>query len=315
MSANSDTIPIYVIAYNNLTFVQSFVQQIIKFTDRVVIVDNGSTYRNLLVYYDFLELVMKEKIVIYRLKQNYGHNVYIVRPDLFPNVYIISDPDLLLNEDMPTDCCQRLQHLSITYQAYKVGLALDISDNDKFIKDGYGTSVYNAESKFWKDKISSQEYELFAAPIDTTFTLVNRNVPNLRCIRVAGIFTCKHLPWYEGYLENNIPTVELQHWTKNNVSSSILQHHDPTTLEEPICLLSALYGTDERKIDVTDKLQKFCSKSRIQISKHVDLSSLLGDPVINQQKKIVLVVQRGKTRATFELPEENRHLVETFKFS
>lgn len=306
------SIPIYIIAYNNLTFVQSFVQQCIKLTQLIVIVDNCSTYPALHAYYDFLESVLKEKVLIHRLQQNYGHTVYLVRPDLFPDVYVLSDPDLLLNKDMPLDCCERLHALSNEHQAYKVGLALDITERQKFIKDSDG--IYNMELRYWQRKIPSREYELYNAPIDTTFTLVNRNMKNMQCIRVAGCFTCKHLPWYEGYLQNNVSPVELGFWLKNNVSSSILQYQDPTTLNLPIKLISATYGTDQTKIDVTNKLHQYCTESKICVPKDVDLSELLGDPVPNQRKCVILKIKRGNIIGTFELPETDRHLIETFKY-
>lgn len=312
---SDNVIPIYIIAYNNLTFVQSFVQQCIKLTPLIVIVDNCSTYPALHTYYDFLESVLKEKVLIHRLQHNYGHTVYLVRPDLFPDVYVLSDPDLLLNKDMPLDCCQRLAALSIEHQAYKVGLALDLSDRDNFVKGSGAISIYNMEIRYWQQKIPSSEYELYNAPIDTTFTLVNRNIKNMQCIRVAGCFTCKHLPWCEGYLQNNVPLAELQHWTKNNISSSILQHVEPTKpLNQSIQLLSAMYGVEKKVIDVTKKLQGHCTENEIQITKHADLAELLGDPAPGQQKKLFLTIKRGSIIAKFELPEANRHLVETFKY-
>ena len=50
--------------------------------------------------------------------------------------------------------------------------------------------------KFWNHKINDSNYELYKADIDTTFCLLNKNYKNEDRIRVAGIFTAKHLPWY-----------------------------------------------------------------------------------------------------------------------
>ena len=52
------------------------------------------------------------------------------------------------------------------------------------------------------NKIENNEYEMYAGWIDTTFCLYNKKyfyagVNFLDAIRIAGNFTCKHLPWYK----------------------------------------------------------------------------------------------------------------------
>ena len=77
--------------------------------------------------------------------------------------------------------------------------------------DGSGwKNIKEWETQFWINRIPHDKYELYHAVIDTTFTLVNWNYfaePNncnvYRCIRIAGNFTCIHLPWYNNFLENN----------------------------------------------------------------------------------------------------------------
>ena len=222
-------IPIFIIAYNNLTFVRNFVEQISKLTDHIVIVDNKSTYPQMFHFYDFLEREMNGKVIVHRLNQNYGAQVYKLRPDLFPDVFVISDPDLLLNEKMPVNCCAELLAISNIFQVHKVGLALDISKREKFIQGSYGELVYGIESNYWKNRIPSTSHVMYEAPIDTTFTIVNKNYADDGThIRVAGDFTCEHLPWYEGYLKDNIAPIELSYWKQNNNSSSILNFHDPS---------------------------------------------------------------------------------------
>jgi hypothetical protein len=41
-------------------------------------------------------------------------------------------------------------------------------------------------------------------------------------IRIAGNFTAKHLPWYNNYLRDHLSEDEINHWKKNNNSSSII---------------------------------------------------------------------------------------------
>lgn len=218
-------IPLVIIAWNNLTFVKRFVEQIIGLTNKIIILDNNSEYTPLLDYYRHLEETYGNKFDIRRLDQNYGHRVYITLKDTLPDIYVLSDPDLELNPSMPKDVIDQLYYISKKYKCNKVGLALDVSDHNEFIKGGYGDLVYRIESAYYRNILSDNEYMLYNAEIDTTFCLINNTVNEYRSnIRVGGNFTAKHLPWYNNYLKNNIPKDELEIWVKNNKSSSILQY-------------------------------------------------------------------------------------------
>lgn len=222
-------IPFYIIAYNNLTFVKSFVEQICNFTNDIVIIDNASTYGAMFKYYDFIERHLKAHVTVCRLDKNYGHEVYRLRPDLFPKVYILSDPDLELQPATPVNVAQILWQLSERYQSGRVGLALDISQKDQLLQGDYGSLFQKIESKYWENRLPQKDFEIYHAPIDTTFCLVNNNYRQETAthIRVAGDFTCKHLPWYQNYLRDNICREEAKYWIQNNKSSSILQHVNP----------------------------------------------------------------------------------------
>jgi hypothetical protein len=313
------SIRLFIIAYNNLTFVRAFVEQVMRITDHIVIVDNCSTYAKMHDYYDFLERVAPAKIKIHRLSENYGHTVYLQRTDLFPDdIYVLSDPDLLLNKEMPTDCCQQLLALSNQYKAYKVGLALDISDHDKFIKGACGETYYNMERAYWTERIESTDYELYRAPIDTTFCLINRNFAGGPEYRVAGRFLCKHLPWYEDYMQDNIPRAELREWMRKNKSSSILWHTDPLAVPEAPQIVAATYGTDKVQVNVLDKVQRFRQPTRLYIAKSENLNAILGDPAPRRLKKLVLQLKRpgtagsGAADTTVVLPEQYGYLMESF---
>lgn len=305
-------IPIYIIADNNLTFVRSFVEQLLRFSQPIFIVDNCSSYPAMLQYYNFLENQLSNRITVIRLTQNYGTNVYMVRSDLFPELYILSNPDLLLNPAMPNNWCDSLFEISNQFEACKVGLALDISDKDKFIFGAYGKLVCKIESNYWKNKLPSDKYDLFDAEIDTTFVLINKKFLNKKQIRVAGDFTCKRLSWYDGYLQNNISHVELDYCLKNNKNSSILQYDSPTQLCEPIELIRATYGVDENMIEITDMLKFYCTEKMVHIPKELHLNFLFGDPAPGKVKTIYLHFRRGSIMAHFELQESCNHLQNSF---
>ena len=224
---NNYDIPIVVICWNNYYFVKNFVNQIKKYNHNIILLDNNSSYQPLLDYYKEIKNELKDKIEIRLLEQNYGHTVYLQLKNTLPDIYILSDPDLQLNNNMPNNFAEILLNISNKYKIYKVGCALDLSDMNNFIECPNYTnnkSIYAHEIQFWKNKIID-EYEIYNASIDTTFCLINNNYltdDTIKGIRIAGNFTTKHLPWYKDYIKTNITTDEINHWKKNNKSSSIL---------------------------------------------------------------------------------------------
>lgn len=228
------SIPVVVIAYNNFTFVRSFVQQLQRITNKVILFDNASTYPPLLAYYDDIQRELGDKIEIRRMTANHGHDVWKSHLDTLPPVFGLSDPDLELNPAMPDDCLDQFLAISHKYRQRKVGSAIDISEPEKLIPTrtyaGGEQSIYEWEQQMWRMVIPDNTYTLYFAGIDTTFCIVNTVYQDVLIkphtvgnIRVAGNFTCKHLPWYTDYLKNNIPAEELAYWRQGNRSSTILR--------------------------------------------------------------------------------------------
>jgi hypothetical protein len=221
------SIPVVTIAYNNLTFVRSFVPQLQRITNKVIILDNASTYPPLLVYYEEIQRELGEKIEIRKMTENYGHNVWKRELSTLPSVFGLSDPDLELNPEMPDDCLEQFLAISNKYCQRKVGAALDISEPDKLIKSNNyccGKSIYEWELQLWRNRQPDNTYELYNDGIDTTFCLVNTSFEKgEHNIRVAGNFTCKHLPWYIDYIKDYVPAEEQAYWRQGNRSSTILR--------------------------------------------------------------------------------------------
>jgi hypothetical protein len=223
-----NNIPFVIICWNNLTFVKNFVNQIKKYKRKIIILNNNSEYELLYKYFIDIKNELGDLIEIRTLDKNYGHIVYRTLYNTLPDVYILSDPDLELNKNLPDNFVEILYELSNKYKKYKIGSALNISDKDQFIScQNYtlGNDIYQWESQFWNNKIENEDYELYNANIDTTLCLINNKYytgNNFDAIRIAGNFTVKHLPWYKNYIKDNIPSDELEIWRKNNISSSIL---------------------------------------------------------------------------------------------
>jgi len=210
---NKIKLPIIIISYNNHKYVLNTINQINRvnpeYTSSIIILDNCSDMPETK---DFLQKTNYN--VIINNKNNgpwirYDKNPHIY--NLLPNKYIITDPDLKFNENLPSNFIEILLELSEKYKTHKIGFALDISDFDKMYQSSafnrYGT-IQQGQLDMWKAPIQNSEYELYHACIDTTFCLFSKEIKSIKgpkCdtnqIRVAGIFLAKHLPWY---INNNI---------------------------------------------------------------------------------------------------------------
>lgn len=197
-------IPIVIICHNNHEYVGNMISCIRKinkdYTNNIVLVDNNSTRKETI---SFLNSIHVKVHFNYSnmgpwISPNNNFHIYKTLPDYF----VLTDPDLELNPNMPSDFLDRLLEISNKYPwTSKIGLALDISDSHLFF-DGIYTedrTIHKHESQFWTNPIDDPKYELYRSALDTTFCLVNKKIfdhPNNH-IRVAGNFTCKHLPWYK----------------------------------------------------------------------------------------------------------------------
>jgi hypothetical protein len=164
------------------------------------------------------------------MEGNYGHDVWFSKMYWqFPKYFAISDPDLEFNKNMPKNVLNILKILSNEHKKGKVGFALDISDSYLFYQNNsYSDSIKieTWEKQFWIESIEHSIYELYNAKIDTTFCLVNKEFmaqdKKLDGLRIAGDFTCKHTPWYDGWHKLLDPS-EWIFFKENNISSSTLK--------------------------------------------------------------------------------------------
>jgi hypothetical protein len=213
------SIPIVIICYNNYRYVENTLSQILKinkeYYNNIIILNNASTCEDTIEYLKKLGADSSGSgVAIINNIGNFGpwiaadNNNHIY--DILPDKFVLTDPDLKLNENIPSNFIDILATLSDKYKTTKIGLALDITDHDKFYPTTEymaNLSIYDWEKRFWKNKIDDPDYELYEADIDTTFCLINKR--NLYAsgsasasstagiqIRVAGDFTAKHIPWY-----------------------------------------------------------------------------------------------------------------------
>jgi hypothetical protein len=209
---------ILIIGYNQYTYISSMVSQLKKYTNDIVVIDNNSTYEPLLNYYKD-----EYNYSLLRMDKNYGHKVYEEKllSGIFGNIYIITDPDLEFNKKIPNNFIENLVKISNNYKAGRVGFAIEISSPEIRSELTYaGMPLKLWESRFWQMRIKDNIYELYNAPIDTTFCLINTIYNHLGLsIRVAGNYTCKHLPWYINFHEKLLDD-EYTKYLENNISTN-----------------------------------------------------------------------------------------------
>jgi FkbM family methyltransferase len=205
-------------------------------TPNILVIDNCSTCKYTIDYINECETTHN----VVKCNKNLGYDVW-QQPFIFdklPTNFIITDPDLQFNKDTPPNFIDIMVEISNQYKSEKVGFALDISEPEKmfpynFYDFGYQgiSTIWESQKQYWENKIPNDKFEMYFSPLDTTFSLVNKNYRGAH-IRLAGNFTMKHLPWYidvEGFsklsryiMYNNasssssIKCFEMKYLTDNN---------------------------------------------------------------------------------------------------
>ena len=195
-------IPIIIVSHNNHIYVENTIKQIEKinpdYKKNIIIMDNNSDDSETIKY-----LINNTSVSVIRNNSNsgpwvnYNTNRHIY--DVMPDKYILTDPDLEFNKNIPKNFIEIMVYLSNKYCSQKIGFALRIDDfNEDMIPGNYmdkPVNIYEWESQFWTSRIEDDECELYHADIDTTFCLMTKNAWGPK-IRIGGNFTARHLPWY-----------------------------------------------------------------------------------------------------------------------
>ena len=234
-------IPIIIVCYNNYKYVENTLLQIKKinkkYYENIRILNNTSNCVDTINFLNFVDvpIIHTENKGPWISKECNNH-IYNSLPDKF----ILTDPDLKLNEHIPSNFIDILSNLSDTYKIHKIGLALDISDYNKMYTSYYTNyTIYTWEIQNWQQKINDSVYELYHAGIDTTFCLINKNYTT-NTVRIAGNFTAKHLPWY---IDNEI----------YNVYENYLQTTKTTTISSIAYIIKEYIETHFLKIYIKNE--------------------------------------------------------------
>ena len=218
-------IPILIICYNNYKYVDNTINQIFninsEYAKEIVVLNNCSTCKKTISYLKTLNCK-----VIWNKSNNgpwISPHVNVDIYDSLPDKFILTDPDLEFNKNLPKNFIEIMEEISDKYSCKKIGFALDISDFDKMFQFDYvgeKITIYEHEKQFWLNKINHCDYDLYFGEIDTTFCLINKkHYYNSINIRMAGNFTAKHLPWYKKNKIYNDYEIYVSYLNTKNIST------------------------------------------------------------------------------------------------
>jgi hypothetical protein len=231
-------VPVFVPCFNNATYSGRMVSQLrgLGFR-RIVLMDGGSTYppmRDLLTS-------PGDSVSVVSLPDNPGPYHLFKDPATFallPRHFCITDPDLAFNPAMPADFLGDLAALAARERIGKAGLALDLSQRETmrdvpFPIAGRSWQIWEWEEQFWRNELPPLRPggdPVYRADIDTTFALYDRNhfdaERHTEAVRLAGRFTCRHLPWYR---DNELPQEEEEFYRKTELFSYFFKAAHPAS--------------------------------------------------------------------------------------
>lgn len=156
--------------------------------DRIVLLDNASTWPPLLEYLD----ASPHEVI--RLEQNLGSRS-IWKAGLAPTDewFVFTDPDLVPIEDCPPDAVRHLHRLLDRHRLYpKAGLGLYLDDVPETMNSLTWERTLVLPNKAIAPGVFASD-----CMIDTTFALHRPGTPHtLRGIRCGHPYQARHLPWY-----------------------------------------------------------------------------------------------------------------------
>lgn len=217
---NYKSIPIIIISFNQLFYLKKLIDFLIESKyHNIVIIDNNSSYKPLLEYFNEIS----NQVKIHRLDENYGHLVFWEKKELFDmysqGYYAVTDADVVPIEECPHDFIRTFKRLlENNLSLVKVGFSLKIDDipATNFNKE----KILKWESQFWISKI---EEKIFRANIDTTFALYQpgykyRPEKFRKAVRTDYPLQARHGGWYIN--SDNLSEEQKNYYENCNESSS-----------------------------------------------------------------------------------------------
>jgi hypothetical protein len=215
--------PIFIVNYNQLAGLRKLLNWLIDAGYRQIhVLDNCSTYRPLLRFYEELDQIYKGAIAVTTLEKNYGCRGLLIENVLdrfrLTGPYLYSDGDVVPDECCPPNVVEHLVSLlDANPEICKAGLGLRVDDLPKAYK--FREQAILWESQHWRRPVSRG---LFKAPIDTTFAVYRPGTPFALepALRTGWPYLARHEPWYadsdqpsdEERFYDRCPKVHDTHW-------------------------------------------------------------------------------------------------------
>ncbi len=233
LSNNNDSIPVFIISFNNGVYVKNIALQFNKYDIVPIVIDNCSNNASTLT--TLKELSDSGKISLVQSTKNFGYLVGFLDPiyAILPDIFAYTDPDLQLNQDLPADFLLRLADLTKLYHVYKAGFALNLLEKERItastIKRTFSYPIFlernftvrEWETQYWTKQLAHPELEVWSAIIDTTFAVYNKKnfLGNFYdAVRVGGNYSAIHLPWFPDL--DLFSDKDRHAYSKGNVSST-----------------------------------------------------------------------------------------------
>lgn len=186
---------IYINNRNYLTWPKKMAEILLNQNHHVIIVDNDSTYKPLLDWYE-----NEKEIEVIKLNLNGGHTApwkYNVVDK--SNFYAVTDPDLDIS-DIPNNWDDLLKFGLNKYNCGKAGFSLCDKgipkENPAWIYDEFFKYPNGYNPTVWGNHIKLCD-NFFNFPVDTTFAVYSPGINYfIGGIRSNEPYTAKHLPWH-----------------------------------------------------------------------------------------------------------------------
>lgn len=227
----ANEVPILIPVFNLCSYADNMVRQLLsRGITNFIVFDNASTYPPMVEYLDKLSKTQR----VVRFTENLGPRCFAEFPQMLvflPEYFIITDPDLVLNPNLPRDFIDKMKDVINAHNVSKAGFALDIYDNGhKFFNT---SQVQEWEGKNWENKVPQLSNcildDIYRAPLDTTFCLFKRSryfselfsigygITATSSLRIAGRFTCEHMGWWA---KQPVPKDEMDYYKNTQRWSS-----------------------------------------------------------------------------------------------
>lgn len=184
--------------------------------NNIIIIDNESTYEPLLEWYAQTNVEVFRNNVPETMYDNSSlYTLIKLKHPRFADInkghYIYTDSDVVPVDENPENFIEDMIEVCDEFNLHKVGLGIkidDLPDNDSWNTQ----TAIDIESKFLLNKIPHSKFDLYRAPVDTSFAVYAPNSQPLwgdNSIRMGGNHMARHYPFY--YDLNNLPPDELHY--------------------------------------------------------------------------------------------------------